>query len=181
MKTSHTFKTIVFSLLMLISFTIQAQDFPDLDVSPMDAASFPSNYKVSNKLIKVIYSRPQLKGRALSKMTPKFEVWRTGANEATQITFYKDAMLGSTKIKAGTYSLFTIPDEKEWTVIINSDTNEWGAYTYEKSKDVARLKVPVKQTEKSIEAFTMTFEEATDGATLYMGWGNLVVAVPFKV
>ena len=181
MKTSHIFKTIAFSLLMLVSFNIQAQDFPDLDVSPMDVASFPSNYKISNKLIKVTYSRPQLKGRPLSKMTPKFEVWRTGANEATQITLYKDAMFGSTKIKAGTYSLFTIPDEKEWTVIINSDTNEWGAYSYDKAKDVARLKVPVKETDKMLEAFTMTFDEAPDGATLYMGWGNIVVAVPFKM
>lgn len=181
MKTSNLIKSSAFAILMLLSFNIQSQDFPALDVSPMDVASFPSNYKVSNKLIKVVYSRPQLKGRSLSKLTPKFDVWRTGANEATQITFYKDAMLGNTKIKAGTYSLFSIPDDKEWTIIINSDTNEWGAYTYEKSKDVARLKVPVKESDKSLEAFSMTFEEATDGATLYMGWGTMVVAVPFKM
>ena len=68
MKTSNLFKTISLSLLMLFAFSIQAQDFPDMDISPMDAATFPGNYKVSDKLIKVIYSRPQLKGRTLSKI-----------------------------------------------------------------------------------------------------------------
>ena len=181
MKNNPLFKICLFTMLLFFSIKAASQNFPDLDASPLDAASYPSSYKVSDKLIKVIYSRPQLKGRQLSKLTPKYEVWRTGANEATQITFFKDATLGTTKIKAGTYSLFSIPDDKEWTVIINSDTNQWGAYTYDKGKDVARLKVPVKESKSTIEAFSIAFDETDNGATMYMGWGDVVVAVPFKI
>jgi hypothetical protein len=179
MKTPNTFKTIAFSLLMLFSFNSQAQDFPDLDKSPMDAATFPGNYKVSDKLIKVVYSRPQLKGRTLSKLAPNDEVWRTGANEAAEITLYADMMLGTTKVKAGTYSLFTIPGEKEWTVILSSDLNVWGAYTYNKSNDVARLSVPVQKAKKPIEAFSIVFDETKSGAMMYMGWADAMIAVPF--
>jgi hypothetical protein len=179
MKTKNIFKTIAFSLLLLISFNIQAQDFPDLDKSPMDAATFPGNYKVSDKMIKVIYSRPQLKGRTLSKLAPNDEVWRTGANEAAEITLYVDMMLGTTKVKAGTYSLFTIPGEKEWTVILSSNLNVWGAYSYNKDTDVARLTVPVQKAKKPIEAFSIVFDEAKTGATMFMGWADVMIAVPF--
>ena len=179
MKTQNIFKTIAFSLLILISFNIQAQEFPDMDKSPMDAATFPGNYKVSDKQIKVIYSRPQLKGRTLSKLAPNDEVWRTGANEAAEITLYVDMMLGTTKVKAGTYSLFTIPGEKEWTVILSSDLNVWGAYSYNKDNDVARLNVPVQKAKRTIEAFSIVFDEAKTGATMFMGWADVMIAVPF--
>jgi hypothetical protein len=145
----------------------------------MDAATFPGNYKVSDKMIKVIYSRPQLKGRTLSKLAPNDEVWRTGANEAAEITLYVDMMLGTTKVKAGTYSLFTIPGEKEWTVILSSNLNVWGAYSYNKDTDVARLTVPVQKAKKPIEAFSIVFDEAKTGATMFMGWADVMIAVPF--
>ncbi|HNU59404.1 MAG TPA: DUF2911 domain-containing protein, partial [Aquaticitalea sp.] len=157
-----------------------AQDFPELDKSPMDVASYPSNYKVSDKLIKVIYSRPQLKDRELSQLAPNGLVWRTGANEATEIIFYKDMYFGQTKVKAGTYSLFTIPGDKEWIVILNKDTNIWGAYTYEPLHDVARMKVPVIMGKNFLEAFSMVFEETDKGVNLFMGWGNIVIEVPFR-
>lgn len=179
MKASKFLKVLTFSLLVFITSNLQAQDFPDLDKSPMDVASFPSNYKVSDKLIKVIYSRPQLKGRELLTLVPNSDVWRTGANEATEVVLYKSMNFGDTKVKAGTYSLFTIPGEKEWIVILSNDTNVWGAYTYNKSNDVARVTVPVKESKNFIETFSMAFEETSTGATLYMGWGNVVVAVPF--
>lgn len=179
MKAPYIFKTLIFVFTFCIAVNAQAQDFPDLDKSPMDVASFPSNYKISDKLIKVVYSRPQLKGRELSQLVPNGEVWRTGANEATEIILYKDVYFGKTKVKAGTYSLFTIPGDKEWTIILNSDTNIWGAYTYDASHDVARTKVAVKTGKKFLEAFSMAFEETGNGANLSMGWGNVVVEVPF--
>lgn len=180
MKKRSILNSITLILLLFISSNSFAQDFPDIDKSPMDAATFPGNYKVSDKLIKVIYSRPQLKGRTIAKLAPNDEVWRTGANEAAEITLYADMMLGDTKVKAGTYSLFTIPGEKEWTVILNSDFNVWGAYTYNKSNDVARLNVPVQKTKKPIEAFSIVFDESKSGATMYMGWADVMIAVPFS-
>lgn len=180
MKTSNFLKTTTFLLLSVVTLNVQSQNFPDLDKSPLDVVSFPSNYKVSDKLIKVIYSRPQLKGRDLSKLAPNGAVWRTGANEATEVVLYKSMTLGTAVVKPGTYSLFTIPGEKEWTVMLNTDTNIWGAYTYDQTKDVARVTVPVKESKKFLEAFSMAFEETSTGADLYMGWGNSMIAVPFK-
>lgn len=168
-------------VILLVSMGASAQSFPDLDPSPMDAATYPNSYKVSEKNIKVIYSRPQLKGRDLSKLTPNDEVWRTGANEATEITFYQPVKFGNQKVKAGTYSLFTIPGEKEWTIILNSDINVWGAYTYNKNNDVARISVPVTEGKDILEAFSIVFEESKTGADMYMGWGKLRVKVPFGI
>lgn len=180
MKKRNLFTTMILTMLLVVSVNTFAQDFPDLDKSPMDAATFPGNYKVSDKLIKVVYSRPQLNGRTLAKLAPNDEVWRTGANEATEITLYQPMTFGTTKVKAGTYSLFTIPGEKEWTVILSSDLNVWGAYTYDKANDVARITVPVQKAKKPIEAFSIVFEESKTGATMYLGWADVMIAVPFN-
>jgi hypothetical protein len=177
MKKSTLISALAFSLVMLFSTNLSAQNFSDLDKSPMDAASFPSSYKVSDKQVKVIYSRPQLKGRDVKTLTPNGEVWRTGANEAVEITFYQDKMFGDKKVKAGTYTMYTIPNEKEWTVILSSDLNVWGAYSYNEANDVARVTVPVKEGKKSLEAFSITFD---DDGTMYMGWDTILVAVPIK-
>ncbi len=169
-------------LFLALSFTNEsiAQNFSKLDVSPMDAASYPSDYKISLKEVKVIYSRPQLKGRALSDLAPNGKVWRTGANEATEITFYKDMFLGETPIKAGTYSLFTIPGDKAWTIIISKDVNVWGSYFYNEKNDVARIKVPVTFKKDSLEAFSIAFDGSKEGVDMYLGWGSIRVTVPFK-
>ncbi|MGG5485384.1 DUF2911 domain-containing protein [Meridianimaribacter flavus] len=163
--------------ILLVSFSMNAQDFKDLDKSPMDAAAFPSSHRVSEKTVKVIYSRPQLKGRTVQSLAPNGEVWRTGANEATEITFYKDVTVGDKKVKAGTYSLFTIPGEKSWTIIINSDVDVWGAYSYNKDNDVARVEAPVSEGKKSLEAFSIAFD---DEGSMHLAWGTLRVAVPMK-
>ncbi|NER18600.1 DUF2911 domain-containing protein [Spongiivirga citrea] len=169
-------------LALFTSINVNAQDFPGIDKSPMDAASFPSSYRVSDKAVKVTYSRPQLKGRSMATLAPAGKVWRTGANESPEITFYKDATFGGKAVKAGTYSLFTIPGESEWTVILNSNLNQWGAYSYDESKDVARATAKVGKVKgKAVEAFAMTFTEADGGAHLNMAWGDVMVAVPVKM
>ncbi len=177
MKKSTLITTLAFSIMMLLSFNANAQEFSKLDKSPMDAASFPSDYKDSNKLIKVVYSRPQLKGRSLEKLAPNGKVWRTGANEAVEITLYKDMTIGGKAVKAGTYTMATIPGEKEWTIIINSDLNAWGSYFYNEANDVARVTVPVTEGKESLEAFSIIFD---DKGIMHLGWGNLRVAVPFN-
>lgn len=179
MKKLTSIITITFIFTMFLSSNLHAQKFPDLDKSPMDAASFPTDYKVSAKVAKIIYSRPQLKGRSLSELAPNGKVWRTGANEAAEITFYADLNFGTTLIKAGTYTLYTIPGEKEWTVIINKDLNVWGSYFYKQDNDVARLTVPVTEGKDSLEAFAMVFSEADKNIILTMGWDKVRIAVPF--
>ena len=180
MKKSTFITSIAFAFIMLLSTNVNAQKFSGLDKSPMDAASFPSSYKESNKLIKVVYSRPQLKGRELGTLAPNGKVWRTGANEAAELTLYKDMKLGDGLVKAGTYSLFTIPGDKEWIIILSSDLNVWGAYTYNEANDVARVKVTSTESEDSLEAFSIAFEKSDTGVHMHLGWGTERVAVPFS-
>jgi len=178
MKTFKLITTITCAFLILLTINVNAQNFKGLDKSPMDAASFPSDYKVSDKLIKIVYSRPQLNGRALSELAPNGKVWRTGANEAAELTLYSDMKLGDTSIKAGTYTFYVIPGDQEWTVIISKDLNVWGSYFYNEANDVARLSVPVTSGD-SLEAFSIAFEEAEGGVHMHLGWGTTRIAVPF--
>lgn len=170
-------KGLVLLALVLSCFTVNAQSFKGLDVSPMDAVSYPMSYKTSDKVIKIIYSRPQLKGRTVQSLAKNGEVWRMGANEATEIRFYKDVVFGGKKVESGTYSLFAIPGEKEWTIILNSDIDVWGAYSYNEEHDVVRVKGEVSKNEESIEAFTMVFDNKMN---LYLAWGNEIVTVPMS-
>ncbi|MDO5977945.1 DUF2911 domain-containing protein [Flavivirga spongiicola] len=178
MKKSTFFTTIAFAFIMLLSTNVDAQKFSKLDKSPMDAAAFPASYKDANKLIKIVYSRPQLKGRALSALAPNGKVWRLGANEAAELTLFTDMKLGNTSVKAGTYTFYAIPGDKEWTAIISKDLNVWGSYFYKEANDVARLSVPVTSGE-SVEAFSIAFDEANGSINMHLGWGTTRVAVPF--
>ena len=168
----------IFVITIISSLQLTAQEFKSLDKSPMDVAVFPSSYKISEKIVKVIYSRPQLKGRDLVKLAPPEKIWRTGANEAAEITFYKDVIFGGKALKAGTYSLFTIPSyDGDWTVIINKARNVWGSYYYKQDQDIVRISGKTSKTEKNIEAFSMMFDK---DMTLKMGWGKTVVSVSIE-
>ena len=170
------------ALAVALVFTtdLTAQDFSGLDKSPMDVAAYPSSYRVSDKLVRVTYSRPQLKGRSMAELAPSGKVWRTGANEAVEITFYQDMNVGGSPVKAGTYSLFTIPGDAEWTIILNSNLNQWGAYSYDKSSDVARFMATASQDSNSLEAFSIAFKEVDNGVHMVMGWGTTRVALPMS-
>ena len=171
--------TLAFFVITLISSPqLTAQNFKGLDKSPMDVASFPSSYKISDKIVKVTYSRPQLNGRDLMKLAPAEKIWRTGANEAAEITFYKNVIFGGKALKAGTYSLFTIPSVNgDWTVIINSARNVWGSYYYKQDQDVIRVSGKTSKSDENIEAFSMMFDK---DMTLKMGWGMTVISVPIE-
>lgn len=171
-------------LLTVVIFTDQlmAQEFRGLDKSPADVAWLPGNRKPA-PIAKVVYSRPQLKGRALSELTPAGQIWRTGANETTQITLLKDASFGGKKVKAGTYALYTIPGDK-WTVILNSKLNTWGHYEYDESKDIARFEAAARTNSGAVvEAFTIQFADVAEGSnksTMYLAWGNTIVDIPVE-
>ncbi|MGD1947759.1 MAG: DUF2911 domain-containing protein [Croceivirga sp.] len=169
---------LTFFALALLTTDAMAQKFSGIDKSPMDMAAFPASYKESDKAVRVIYGRPQLKGRDMATLAPSGKVWRTGANEAAEITFYKDATFGGEKVAAGTYALFTIPGDGEWTVILNKNLNQWGAYTYDSAADVVRVTSASSTDDEALEAFSMAFKEVDGGAHLVMGWGTARVATP---
>lgn len=167
----------VFVLAMVFSTEAEAQKFGGLDKSPADIAATPASYRISKKDIRIIYSRPQLKEREVSDLAPAGKVWRTGANEAPEITFYNDTKFGGKDIKAGTYSLFTIPGASEWEVILNNNKNQWGAYSYDKAADVERVMGKVSTGDDSLEAFSIAFTDTH----MVLGWGKTRVSVPFAV
>ncbi|QCX00920.1 DUF2911 domain-containing protein [Aggregatimonas sangjinii] len=174
--------TLAFMALTMV-FTTEAfaQEFSGLDKSPMDAASFPTDYKVADKVVKIVYGRPQLKGRSLAELAPAGKVWRTGANEAPEITFYQDVNFGGQDIKAGTYALLTIPGDKEWTVVLHEGLNQWGSYFYKEGNDVARVKINSTLAEEPLEEFSIAFKEVEGGAHMVMGWDTMRVAVPITM
>lgn len=172
MKKLTFITTIAFAFLLLFTVNANAQKFSNLDKSSLDIAYYRID-RNATPMVKIIYSRPQLKDRAVSTLAPNGKVWRTGANEAVEIKFFEDMKFGGKLVKAGTYSLFTIPGDTEWTVILNKDLDVWGAYSYKESNDVLRIKASVS-TGESVEAFSIAFENDT----MYLGWGTVRVSIP---
>ena len=122
--------------------------------------------------ITVTYSRPNVKGRKVfGGLEPYGKVWRTGANSATVITFTEEVNLEGNKVPAGEYALFTIPDTKEWTIILNKTTKQWGAYEYKQADDFLRFKIKPGKTAQPVETFTIQFANVTPStADLHLMW-----------
>ncbi|MCK4562235.1 MAG: DUF2911 domain-containing protein [Flavobacteriaceae bacterium] len=180
MKILHLKIVFTFVLFSLISTKSNAQDFKELDKSPHDIVYFRTN-KISPPIIKVLYGRPQKKGRdVFGSLIAYDKIWRVGADEATEIRFYKDVFFGIKKVKAGTYVLYAIPNKKEWTLILSSNLDVWGAYEYEEKYDVARAKAKVSRAE-SIEAFSIGFKQKSKYVNLILGWDNTRVTLPITI
>jgi hypothetical protein len=165
----------IFAVAMLFSSEISAQKFAKLDKSPLDKAMYRT--KADGVKTKIVYSRPQLKGRTVESLAKPGKMWRLGANEATEVTFYNDVVFGGKSVKAGTYAMFAIPGKSEWTIILNKDLNVWGNYAYKKGQDVVRVKAKATEGSKSVEAFSIAFSKSGD---IYLGWGKTIVTIPVK-
>ncbi|MEK9751461.1 MAG: DUF2911 domain-containing protein [Flavobacteriaceae bacterium] len=173
-------KSIV-ALVLSIGFSIplSAQNFTNLDRSPLDI-SYARPERVADPDIRIIYSRPLLKGREVKDLVPKGKIWRTGANETTEITFYKTVLIEGKRIEAGTYSLYTIPGNRNWTIVLNRKLNTWGAYAYDETQDIGRFSAEVLPTGNPVEVFSISFEKTESGYTLFFAWGETLVALPIQ-
>lgn len=180
-------KILLFALLTSLFLGAEAQDFRKPDKSPMDMAYFPDHFAHDRKegekaIIRVAYSRPVKNDREVfGKLVPYGKVWRTGANESAEIKFYQDVDLNGKKVKAGTYSLFTIPGEKEWTIILNNDLDYWGAYKYNEKNDVLRVTAPVVALTDALENFSIQFQSTGEKkGVMKLGWDKTAAEVPFS-
>jgi Protein of unknown function (DUF2911) len=174
------------NVLALSGAGVYSQSLRGMDKSPMDMAFFPDNFAHDRKdgesaIVRVIYSRPQKDGRdVFGKLVPYGKVWRTGANEATEIMLYQDVTFNGHLLPKGRYSLFTIPGSSEWTIIFNSDLDYWGAYSYDKDKDVLRIPAKASQASESAEAFTIQFGRNGEKlGVMKLVWDKTEVDVPF--
>ena len=175
-----------FLAVLMIQSDAQLKNFP-LDKSPMDMSYYPVNYpilKIQNKateplIARVTYSRPQKNGRVVyGELVEYGKVWRLGANEATEIELFKDVKIGNGKVKKGKYTMYAIPYPEKWTLIMNKETDIWGAFQYDSTKDVLRVDLKTEKIQENVEAFTMIFEKIGGGANLIMAWDDTKVILP---
>ena len=186
-------KQITLLSLLIISVLIsksQSNNLPPVDKSPMDMCYYPNNYpvlKIQDKateplLARVIYSRPQKNGRLIfGELVEYGKVWRLGANEATEIEFFRNVKIGDKKVEKGRYTLYAIPAEDNWTIILNKDNDTWGAFKYDEQKDVLRTTVPVQKLNEGVEALAMTFEKSDSGCNLIIAWDNIKASLPISL
>ena len=137
--------------------------------------------KNAKPVIRVIYSRPQAKGRTIFGDLVKYgEVWRVGANESTEITFMKKVTINGKAVKPGRYTIYAVPGESSWEIIFNKELDGWGHYAYNASKNVAMITVPTQKTSDAVEAMAIMFEDADNGANMLIGWDDTMVSVPIE-
>ncbi len=150
---------------------------------------YPANYpilKIQDKaseplLARVVYSRPQKNGRQVfGELVENGSIWRLGANEATELELFRDAKIGTHRVKKGRYTLYAIPTQNRWTLIINKENDVWGAFKYDPKKDVARVDLPVVRNGDVLESFSMYFEKASNNINLVIGWDDESVRMPIS-
>ena len=183
--------TKILFVLLIVSTSIFAQQKPtELDKSPMDMSYWPNTYpilKLSGKvketpIARVIYGRPQKNSRVIFDGIVKYnEMWRLGANEATEIEFLKPVKINNKAILKGRYTLYCIPNENKWTLVVSKDNYCWGNYSYNPKNDVIRVDVKVEKNTETIEAFTAYFDETKTGANLVFMWDDVKTQLPISL
>ena len=165
----------------VLSAASPAQEPPAVEFpQPSPAATTKARFGLTD--VEVVYSRPSVKGRKIfGGLVPWGEVWRTGANAATKITFGTDVKLEGQAVPAGSYALVTIPGEAEWTVILSKVTGEWGAYAYDEKNDQLRVKVKPTTMAEPVESMTIEVTDLRDAsAKLAIVWDKTRVAVKLE-
>lgn len=178
------------SLILIVNIAVSQVSVPSIDKSPLDISYYPCDYPqlktqgraVDPAVSRVIYSRPKKEGRPVFGSLVEYgKLWRLGANEATEIEFFKPVLVGQKKVAKGRYTLYAIVNEKSWTFIINKDTDIWGSFKYKQANDVVRVEVPVQKLEEPLESLAMMFEKSATGINLLIAWENTKVALPITL
>lgn len=165
-------------LVLQLAASASAQQQLDLP-RPSPKASVTQTVGVTE--VSIHYSRPGVKGRSVwGGLVPYGEVWRTGANENTTISFSTPVKIGGTELPAGIYGLQTIPTQDQWTVIFSKDAELWGAFDYKQEHDALRIQVKPRPASTPVERMRFTFEDVTDNSVqVVLAWEKL--EVPFAV
>jgi Protein of unknown function (DUF2911) len=169
------------SVVLLVCVVFTAAQPAQQDKSKRPSPPGTAEVTLKGKKITIDYSRPFLKGRHVGQeLAPYGKVWRTGANEATTLTTEVDLTIGGTKVPAGKYTLWTLPSEGTWKLIINKQTGQWGT-NYDESQDLARIDMQKSALPQSVEQFTISFDKKSENtANLNLDWENTRVFVSVK-
>lgn len=184
-------KQILFSFFVMMSITVFAQPKPtDLDKSPMDMSYWPANYpilKMNGKakdqpIARIIYGRPLKNGRSIFGGIIQYnEMWRLGANEATEIETFRTLKIAGKVLPKGRYTIYCLPTVNKWTIIINKDNFCWGNFTYDSKKDVIRTDIDVEKSTDAVEAFTIYFDDTKNGANMIFLWDDIKASLSLQL
>jgi Protein of unknown function (DUF2911) len=171
-------KTLITATAVLLTAAVALAQEPKKPLSPPAKAEA----KIAGKDITIKYNAPSKRGRVImGELVPYGQVWRTGANAATTLTTTADVMIGAIHVPAGTYTLFTIPGEKEWTLIVNKQTGQWGT-NYDQTQDLGRTKLAVKSLKTPVETFAIAVKRTKENqGVLSFTWDKTEASVPFAV
>lgn len=178
-----TAASLILVAALLAAPTARAQEVvppPEARPSPLALAQITLD---DGTYVKIHYSSPRMRDRQIfGALVPFGSVWRLGANEATEMTTTGPIRFGGEELKAGTYALFAIPERTKWTIIVNGNLGQWGAFSYSEDADVLRIEVPSDESDKIFEAFTMGLEknENRPGARLIINWERTTLSVPIE-
>lgn len=166
--------------------------YATFDQSPMDMCYYPPDYPILKMngsdtgalVARVIYSRPKRKGRTIFGTGEKSLItygkeWRLGANEATELEFFKDVYIAGTKINKGRYIIYCIPFPDKWTILLNGNLYTWGLHM-DASKDMFKTDIAVTMQSPALEDFTMVFQPDKGGAKLIMAWDIVQIVLPIQ-
>jgi hypothetical protein len=159
---------------------VSKNSFSQEAITPRPSPTAIVTMKYEDNYVKITYGQPHKRGREIfGGLVPYGQVWRTGANEATEITLTDDLLVKDNVLKAGTYTLFTIPSVDKWTIIFNKQLGQWGSYNYSESADALRIEVPTKKIENVVyEPFTIALEQKNEKADIFMMWDHTKVSIP---
>ena len=155
---------------------VQAQE-----TKPIASPPAQTSQTVNGKTVSINYGAPSMRGRNIfGGLVPYDKVWRTGANAATTLKTEANLKIGGATVPAGTYTLYTLPSQGTWKLIINKQTGQWGT-VYDEAQDLVRVDMQKSQTQQPIEQFTISFNKTSDtSADLVLEWENARLSVPVK-
>lgn len=153
------------------------------DKKPQPSPTATYSQKVGLTDVSITYSRPSKKGRTIfGELVPYGKLWRTGANSATKFTFSDDVKIAGKDLPAGSYALFTIPGEEEWTIIFNKTWDQGGTGNYKESEDALRVNIKSSKIAETVETFLISLEDNKPNSTVIeLLWGSTFVHIPLEV
>jgi hypothetical protein len=167
-------------LTLIVFFVISSSSQTPQDKSQRPSPPATTECTIKGKKVSISYSRPSLRGRKMETLTPYGKVWRTGANEATTLVTEGDIDIGGAKVPAGTYTLYTLPSEGTWKLIINKQTGQWGT-VYNQDQDLARVDMKKEEIVVPVEQFTISLDQdSNNSADLILEWEKTRLTVLVK-
>lgn len=176
----YSFGISALAMMIAAGVALQAQKTTQVHPGKGGSPHVRTEWAIDGANISIEYGRPSIKGRTEAQLMPAGKIWRTGADEATTLKTDKSLMFGSAMVAPGTYTLYTLPGEKEWQLVINKQTGQWGTQ-YDEKQDLVRVPMTVTKNAAPVEQLTIDMQDTAKGGELHINWGTVSARVPFMV